>query len=200
MKNNYEIQVEQSAQLFLTYDQQPMIERFNLKYDKDFLYIVYFGTQYRIDRKTGVVSCMDGRIANFNEAMTIYDVLCCSKDGATLSEEWVLLGSLHPSSNFTSENSMFDKFARLLSGRMDELKKACEKLCGTPLTKADVGYAFDAFPFLPMVFQFWDADEDFEASVKFLFDTNTLDFLHFETAWYVVSHLTDLIKSEMNIT
>lgn len=199
MKSNYEIQVEQSAELFLEYDQETMVKRFDLEHDDGYLYIEYFGSRYRVDRTTGLVSCIGGRAARFNEAMVIYDMLCCSKEGATLSGEWVLLGSLHPSSNFTTENSMFESFTNALSGRTDELKAACEKLGGIAQSKADVGYVFEAFPFFPILFQFWEADEDFGANVNFLFDTSALNFLHFETAWYVVGQLTDMIKEEMGI-
>lgn len=199
MKSNYEIQVENSASLFLTYDQEAMIKRFGLEYDADYFYLEYFGSRYRVERKTGLVSRRDGRTAGFNEAMTMYDVLCCSKDGATLSGEWIVLECLHPSSNFGSGKSLFDSFAEALSGRIDDLKVACEKLGGEPLSKADVGYTFEVFPFLPVLFQFWEADEDFGAGVKFLFDTNTLDFLHFETAWYAADHLISLLKDEMSI-
>jgi hypothetical protein len=64
-------------------------------------------------------------------------------------------------------------------------------------TKADVGFMFDVFPFLPVIFQFWDGDDEFAARINFLFDKNTMDYLHFETAGYVADYLTGLIEKEM---
>ena len=38
MESNYEKQVYIARELFLGYDQQPLIEKFDLKWDKKFLY------------------------------------------------------------------------------------------------------------------------------------------------------------------
>lgn len=43
--------------------------------------------------------------------------------------------------------------------------------------------------------QFWDEDEDFPASVRFLFDRNALLFMHYETLWYVMGALERQIRN-----
>lgn len=45
-----------------------------------------------------------------------------------------------------------------------------------------------------MVLQFWDADEEFEAVLKFMWDYNTTDFMHFETIAFATFHLIDRLK------
>jgi hypothetical protein len=131
--------------------------------------------------------------------MSIYDVLCYTKDGATLSGDWKTLSNLSPHSNFGagSEKSLNSPVAKRFSGKTAELRNACIKLGGIAATKADVGFLFNAFSFLPVVFQYWDGDEEFEPRIIFLFDANTLDYIHFETAWYVGSHLLDIIEENM---
>lgn len=42
---------------------------------------------------------------------------------------------------------------------------------------------------MPVVLQFWDADDEFDAALKIMWDTNTLDFMHFETTFYAANHL-----------
>ena len=52
------------------------------------------------------------------------------------------------------------------------------------------------FPFLPVQLRFWDADEEFPAQLRFLWDRNTLKFLHFETVYYVIGHLLGKLAAE----
>lgn len=200
MKSNYEIMVEQSARQFLEYDQKVMIARFDLLHDAQTISIDFFGSRYHISRETGEVTRSDGTSAKFNEVLSIYDVLCYSKEDAHLSGEWITITSLHPQSNFGSTNSLYSRLEELFEGRVDELKEACETLGGIQTTKSDIGYQFQAFPFLPIIFQFWDKDEDFGGKINYLFDVNTLDYLHFETAWYVADHLGCLLKEQMGLS
>ena len=87
MESNYEKQVYIARELFLGYDQQPLIEKFDLKWDEKFLYTEFLRVSYRIDRKTGEIQeekegeetgwepCLD-----YNVVMTIYDMLCHSEE------------------------------------------------------------------------------------------------------------------------
>jgi len=159
----------------------------------------FFQERYSINRTTGeVLRCESGAPADYNAVMTIYDVLCNSKPEAKLSMQWQTLEYLTPASNFGSkERSLFSPAAMSFSGKVEELKRACKNLGGFETTKSDAGFMFSAFPFLPVIFQFWDGDDEFEPRVSFLFDLNTLDFICFESAWCIAAHLTETIRSEM---
>ncbi len=96
--NNYETMRDQMAGTFLHYNQEAMIQKFSLKHDADFLYIRFVGREYRIDRHNGAVSWEDTDSktvypADYNAAMTIYDVLCCSKENCRASGEMVSIES-----------------------------------------------------------------------------------------------------------
>lgn len=83
--NNYDKTKISMAHVFLQYDQATMIHKYSLDYNSDWLYITFINRTYRINRKTGSVQWSDNDFetvheANHNEAMTIYDVLCYSKD------------------------------------------------------------------------------------------------------------------------
>ena len=198
-KSNYDIQADTARELFTKWDQVHMISRFDLEHDNDFLYIDFFSDKHKINRRTGeVVLAGSGKPADFHAVMSIYDVLCYSKEGAAICGEWRALKNLSPHSNFgASGRSLYQREAEKLSGRLDKLRQVCEILGGRPETKADAGYRFDAFIFMPIIFQFWEGDEEFPPSVNFLFDENTLDFIRFETAWYVAGHLLQLISKSM---
>lgn len=198
-QTNHDIQVKAVRSEFLKWDQAVMTARFNLKSDSARIYIRFFGTEYSIDRETAeVLRVTGGEPAGFNEVLSIYDVLCDTKDGAHLSGEWQTLANLSPHSNFgSSRGSLYGTEEKRLAGKTAELRRACAALGGQEQTKADVGFRFDAFDFLPIIFQFWDGDDEFEPRINFLFDSNTLDYMHFETAWYVAGHLLDLIRREL---
>ena len=77
--------------------------------------------------------------------------------------------------------------AARFAGQCDRLASACEALGGVRESKADVGYAIPVFRDLRILFQFWDADDEFPASIKYLFDRNALSFMHYETLWYLMN-------------
>ena len=90
--------------------------------------------------------------------------------------------------------SGFGKNAAVFAGRCEDLKKACEKLGGVPEKVGDVAYKLPLFDFMEVIFQFWDADEEFEASVRILWDENILSYMRFETTFYAALHLLERLK------
>ena len=51
--NNYLIQASQAKGRFLTYDQQKLIDKFQLKSDEAYIYVNLLWKEYRIQRTTG---------------------------------------------------------------------------------------------------------------------------------------------------
>ena len=203
-ESNYEITKKKTAQQFLQYDQKTMIEKYHLEHDENNLYLTFVNQVYRIDRTSGLVArCAAGSLpekeAGYDEAMSIYDILCYAKENCSLSEKYCLTNSLkgivktsvgHPGDgSFQEEKQYFDK-------ETQKLDEACRKLGGVPAGKGDVAYRIQVFPFLPVIFQFWNSDEDFDAEIQFLWDENTLQYMHFETLWYVMSHIIRRLMEE----
>lgn len=190
--------------VFLQYDQEKMIQKYALEHDEKYLYIDFVGRAYRIDRLSGSVSWSDNSFwteetAGYNEVMTIYDVLCHSKENCCLSGEWVNVGSLSSvrGGSLAKGGNFFQSAGEAFDGKADRLSCACECLRGKKIKKGDVGYELELFPFLPVVLCFWDSDEDFKASMQILTDKNILDYMHYETLMFAVTHLLNRIKSEM---
>lgn len=202
-KSNYEQMKRQMQTHFLDFDQEQMILRFNLKHDDDYLYIRFIAREYRIDRKNGLVEwAEDGFVnrieANYDEAMSIYDVLCCSRPGCRLSGRFVSVNNLPGIvAGARSGNGMFDKSAKFFDGKTEELKAACLKLGGREIAQGDVGFRLQVFDFLPLELRFWESDEDFPASLSLLWDYNLLDYIHYETSYFIAGHLMDRFKEMM---
>lgn len=204
-QSNYEITRDQMRVRFLDYDQEKIIRKFCLQADDTWLYIWFLGRNYRIGRNNGVVEWSDNSFltsvpGNFNESMTIYDLLCCSKDDCCLSGVFSPANSLkgvvymgHSDGSgltFKGNWSYFDHHT-------EQLHLACRQLNGVAYGQGDVAYRVPVFDFLPVLFQFWCSDEDFPAQVKLLWDQNVLSYLHYETLWYAANHLIQRLCETM---
>lgn len=202
--SNYEITKRRVQKDFLKYDQEKMIQKFALKADENYLYITFIGHSYRICRKSGYlewsednfVTCVEG---DFNEALTIYDLLCDSKENCHAANDFINLNSLSTLQSsskklgdglFHGEDKIFDHKDRLFG-------KVCEKLGGIKAGKGDVAYELPLFDFLPCRIQFWNSDDEFDAQLQIFVDKNVLKFIRYETVWYAVSHLMKRLTEEM---
>ena len=202
--SNYENMKRQMQKEFVKYDQDKMIEKFQLPSDAEYLYIKFLGHTYRIDRSGGEVSWSDDNFmhvneADYNEAMTIYDVLCYSKEHCKSSGEFVNMQSLSSiqGGSLPVGSGLFQEIEKIFDHEDERLARACECLEGTNMEQGDVADQFPMFDFLPMVIRFWNSDEDFPASLQLFADKHILDYMHYETVWFAVSHLLSRLKEEM---
>lgn len=198
--SNYDIMRDRMELEFAKYDQMEMIRKFSLRYDKDFLYLRFVGRDYRINRTNGRIEWYSDTEkiyihASYNESMTIFDVLAWSKPGCRLTGRFVSTGDLPGTTKSASAaGNLFSSQSGLFAGRCESLRAACRKLGGIPGTVGDVSSIIPVFDFLPVMLQFWDADEEFDAVLKFMWDYNTTDFMHFETIAFATMHLIGRLK------
>ena len=210
MESNYTKTVRVAQKLFLDYDQDAIIARYGLEHDEDWLYLPFIGNRYRISRENGAIEVLTeaGQYeysGDFNVVMSIYDGLCYPTETPTLSGEWCQINSLQVTMSSPSANIFNQKYANIFAGNVQRLRRACEKLGGTELpiaAGADVYCQFEVFPFFPIQFRFWDADDEFPAQIRILWDRNSLQFMHFETLYYVMgAFLTNLLTIfQSNVT
>lgn len=200
-KTNYEIMQERMEKRFLEYDQAEIAEKLSLTFDDDYIYIELVKNKFRVNRKTGVTENADPPCdkAGFNEAMTIYDVLCDSKSGAKLAGEFVAHGTLAGHLKPPDEGkSFYKKFVKYFDGRAEMLRAACEALDGIQMKNiADVSYRLELFSFLPVWLRFWESDDEFDAKLQIMWDRNATDFIRYETTFFAQIYLLNRIKSIM---
>ena len=193
--DNYALAAEQARKLFLDYDQERMIAKLGLPADSGYLYIRFLDLDYRIHRKTGMVEKREGTGPyvdgnSFNEVMTLFDVLCWSKEGARLSGQWVTLsclgGGVHGGS---LAGSMYREEVAEIARWEDRLAEVLERMGGVRMPKGEPGYVIPVFSFLPVYVQYWRGDEEFPPQLNLLWDANTTEFLHYETVYYLMNFL-----------
>ena len=209
MTSNYEKMKRQMQGEFLKYDQDEMIKRFKIDANERYLMIDFMGGICRIARKTGFVECshmdIDGfREADYNEAMTIYDLLCWSKPGAVPSgqfENMQSISKIHstvPVANsgfFYQEIKMFDHQETLL-------RDAMQKLGGVIVDSGDLAAQIPVFCGLKLLFCFWNSDDEFAPEIQFFWDANVLSFMHYETVWFanhvLIRRIREMMEKQMS--
>ena len=199
--NNYLIQAQQAKQRFLTYDQEQLISKLNLLSDENHLYATLLSRQYRISRAGGniekVVSGSWISADAYEEIMTLLDLVCDSKENRFLTGKW---------KNMTDFGLMFhrsllekgsDPWAEKFQANPDAFRAACEKLGGKPFPMGDMAYAIELFDGLSILVQLWFGDEEFPASVRYLWDENALMYIKYETMYFAKSLLLQEIEERM---
>lgn len=200
MISNYEKQVDIGKAYFLKYDQKVLAAKFRLNMDNNYLYLTYFNTPCRIERLSGTLfeKTTDSwtECRSYETVMTIYDMLCHSTESTLppLSGKWTPVANFAAAGASPSAEIFSQKYANAFSGKVDAVKKACISIGGAlkpVLAGADITAEIPVFSFFPVLFQFWESDEEFPPQIKILWDDQTMRYLNFETTYYLQG---DLLK------
>lgn len=198
--NNYLIRREEAKKRFLTFDQERLIEKWQLRQDGKYIYVNFLTEEYQIDRTSGDVENLAlGQQAGFEEVLSIFDLLCHTESRPTAKESFAPVNSLDgkPRAAAVDTEGTFEKYAKQFGRSVPELRAACEKMGGTAVHLGDVGYEFSVFADLKLRLKFYEADDEFPAQLLLLWNSNALDYLFYETAFYVMTYLLDRIAAAM---
>lgn len=200
-RDNYAIQAAQAKKLFLTYDQQELIDRCGLQFDDEYFYIRFLSYDYRIRRSTGDMErfarrqWVDGN--SFEEVMTILDWLCDSRRDRCISGRWVSVLSLGHHFHRNLQESPRDARAEVFDKNREAFADACRALQGVQVPGADMAFAIELLDGLNIVVQLWFGDEEFPPRLRLLWDENTLRYIRYETTWYAAGLLYHRIWENM---
>lgn len=203
--SNYDLQVDLAKKYFLEHDQQHLIQKFHLSSDADWFYLSYLYSPFRICLKSGQVDEYFenhwNECRNFSTVMTVYDLLCHHKGDClpTLSDRWCPVGNfiitgVQDTGTFTKE------YAAFFQDHFDRLPDACEALGGVlqdSVAGADLTCLFPVTDFFSVLFRFWQGDDEFPPSLSLLWAENSMDFLHFETTFYLQGDLLERLKQKL---
>lgn len=202
--SNYEIAKRNTQKQFYQYNHSEIAEKLQIPLRDGFLYLDFLNRSYRVNCQTGYVEWsendfQDSREADFNEVMILYDILCYSQKGAAPSNEFTLIQRLSKVQNAASYagEGVFKREEALFDGKTELLARALEGLNGRAYGKGDVSYRVPVYGSLDVIFSFWNSDEDFPAQIKFLCDKNFLQYMHYETIWYLASHMVQRIRERV---
>ena len=199
--SNYDRMEAQARALFLGWDQDELVRRNRLCADDGHLYINYLGLRHRIARGTGVVEACapEGWVpAGFHATLSIFDHICRENLLPGMCGRFRPVNALkHAGQSSPDAVELHRKRALRFQEKLPLLRRAIGPLALRPFEVGDVACVFPVFDCLHAIFQFWEGDEEFPPSVRFLWDENTLSYLRFETVYYVMGDF--LQRIEQNI-
>jgi hypothetical protein len=196
--NNYELSRNRAQQYFLGFDQERMLKSWCLQHDEAFIYLDFLGQSYRICRSTGVVYRQkDGVQADFNVVLSIFDLLCHESDQKLVTGRFAPVNSLKGNAAVGVGTDFHSPIAARIDDNPEAFCCACENMGGTPVNMGDLGYRFPVFADLNVILKFYHSDEDFPASITLLWEENMLQFVYYETVFYIAGALLRQLEAAM---
>ena len=113
-----------------------------------------------------------------------------------------MIGNFAAAGSSPDANLFAQKYADAFNGKVEELKAACKIMGGevkARLAGADVTAQIPAFPFFPVLLQFWEGDDEFAPQIRILWDSQTMKFLNFETTYYLQGDLLDRLAEILQV-
>lgn len=197
--NNYERSRDRAQEYFLGFDQNVIIDQWHLPFDDKWLYVDFLSRPYRICRSTGsVFRCWNGTQADFEEVLSIFDLLCHEGTGKHISGNFAPVNSLKDRPRAIGVGTDFHtKTAALFDRDPDAFRKACLAMGGVPVPMGDLGFRFPVFRELELILKFYFSDEEFPAGLTLLWDDQSLQYLYYETIFYIAGFFLKSLTDEM---
>ncbi len=183
--DNYAIARQAAEARFCQYDHDKILQNPHIFRENDQICTTFLGETARISMETGRIT-VGGHPADFCETLTIFDWLCDRKQDAKAAWEFCPVSSLP--GVLVSGNGLVMNCADLaakIDQKPDRFLFACQAMGGRPIPLGDIGIELMAFPDLPMQIKFYHCDEEFPASMTLLWDKSTLQFIRYETVYYL---------------
>lgn len=196
--DNYELSKNRAQQYFLGFNQEKILKFWPLQHDEGFIYLDFLGQSYRVCRKTGGVFRMkDGRQADFNVVLSIFDLLCHESGDKLVTGRFAPVNSLKGNAAVGVGTDFHSPLAKRIDGKPGAFRRACEEMGGVAVNMGDIGYRFPVFADLDVILKFYHSDEDFPASITLLWEENMLQFVYYETVFYIAGALLRQLEEEM---
>ncbi len=195
--NNYAVARQAAEARFCQYDPGEILKKPGVFLENGYICTTFLGESVRVDTQTGKV-WVAGRTGDFGETLTVLDWMCDRKEDARASFEFCPVSSLP--GVLVSGGTLVMNFVALAAkiGKSPEtFLAACKAMGGKSIPLGDIGMELMAFPDLPLQLKFYHADEEFPASMTLLFDRNTLQFIRYETVYYLAACLQNQLVQKI---
>lgn len=194
-RDNYELSLQAAQKRFCSYDIEKLPRRKDVLDTGAYLETVFFGKKVLICKQTGSIS-LDGQPADYCETLSILDWLCDSQPSAVASGQFCTVSSLPGVLVSGSGLTMkAPSLAKCMDCDPSFLPEAARVLGGKTVPVGDMGIELEIFPGLPMQLKFYHSDEEFPADITFLWDRNILQFVRYETVYYIVAALVKILSA-----
>lgn len=195
--DNYQRMLENAAVRFLTYDPDVFRGKTGVSFTENFIIADFLGEKAEISLKTGEIT-VSGHRADFHRCMCLYDWLCDGKGDACAAGEFAPVSSL--SGVLVRGNGLSMETGRLaaaIDARADIFCRACRGLGGRSVPLGDIGFEIPLFADLTVIVKFYHGDAEFSPGCILLWDRNILQFIRYETVYYLAGCLLRRLEEKM---
>ena len=183
--NNYDKMLADACHRFTTYDMQALAQRPGMEDIGACLKTHFLGETVLLRKEDGRIT-VGGRAADFGETLSVLDWLCDGKPDAVAAKEYCTVGSLPGvyvgGSGLTMTSG---SAAKRIDAAPEKFRAACVAMGGREVALGDLGYELPVFPGVAMCLKFYFGDEEFPPQLTFLWDKNMLQFVRYETVYYI---------------
>ena len=196
--DNYAKMLRDAKLRFLTYDRQVLLQNPGVTPWEQGVKTTFLGSQIFCDCRTGDITRSDGKECDFSQTLSVLDYICDRKTFANASNVFCPVGSLPGVFVGGSGLSMgFEALAEAVQREPDAFRKACLSLGAEEIPLGDMGYSVHIFPDLCMQIKFYFADEEFRPQLVFLWDRHILQFVRYETVYYIAGCIARELTARM---
>ena len=192
--NNYDKMLADALRRFTTYDRTVLSSRPGVEGGEDQLFTRFLGETVMLNPDRGCIT-VGGRQANFGEALSILDWLCDGKPDAQAAGVYCTVSSLPGvlvSGSGLSMNG--NALATRIHENPEKFHSACQTMGGKPVPMGDIGYCLPIFPGVAVCLKFYFGDEEFAPQLTLLWDQNMLQFVRYETVYYIAGCLLQRLQ------
>jgi len=161
--------------------------------------VPFFGEDHVVSYPGGEVARADGEPAGGMTEMIILHYLV-GADGTAVAEHWVsyrdLPGARYHEPAFVAE--VEGPLSRGLAGHLDSLRAWARRMARPLDLPGDVAAAWDVLPRVPLLIMFNEADEEFGASARVLFDISAPGNLPTEDLSVLAEIAVERLLSELD--
>ncbi len=180
--DQYEVVYGELVERLAEADLRGNAAKLGLGLDGEEVLVPFFGRTYLVGAEG--VRALDGRKVQLAHRIVLAHLLLYGGSGDP-SGELVPYRELRGGCDFSRNLAITveGRLAKSFAGRADLLRRAATAIGGSPHETGashDVCSAIPALPVIPLMFTFYDEDEDFPAEVKVFYDSKAQSFLDLE--------------------
>ncbi len=154
----------------------------------------FLGETVLADPDSGTVT-VGGKTADFGQTLAILDWLCDGDPQAVASGEYCTVSSLPGVLVSGSGLAMRGgALTQKIHENPDSFHRLCRNIGAEPIPMGEIGYRFPVFPGIGVCLKFYFGDEEFEPQLTFLWDKNILQFVRYETVYYIAGCLRNRLQ------
>ena len=195
--SNYDKMLADALQRFTTYDRAILTRRPGVEGGNEALSTCFLGEPVLLNPERGAIT-VGGRPADFGEALSILDWLCDGRLDAKASGNYCTVSSLPgvlvSGSGLTMNGG---SLAAKIHENPEKFHAACQRMGGKSVLMGDIGYCLPIFPEVCVCLKFYFGDDEFTPQLTFFWDQNILQFVRYETVYYIAGCLLQRLRRLM---